>query len=71
MYSRVILSELAIKTMAVDEEIEFLDMDIDISEESDYNDSNSVEYLKLKEKNMKDKIKIIINYPGQLSTFLR
>ena len=46
-------------------------MDIDISEESDYNDSNSVEYLKLKEKNMKDKIKIIINYPGQISTFLR
>ena len=56
---------------AVDEKIDFLDMDIDISEESDYNDSNSVEYLKLKEKNMKDKIKIIINYPGQLSTFLR
>ena len=49
MYSRVILSELAIKTMAVDEEIEFLDMDIDISEESDYNASNSVEYLKLNE----------------------
>ena len=71
MYSRLILSELAIKMTAVDEKIEFLDMDIDISEESDYNDSNSVEYLKLKEKNMKDKIKIIINYPGQLSTFLR
>ena len=46
MYLRVILSELA---MAVDEEIEFLDMDIDISEESDYNASNSVEYLKLNE----------------------
>ena len=57
MYSRVILSELAIKTMAVDEEIEFLDMDIDISEESDYNASNSVEYLKLNEKNRKDEIK--------------
>ena len=49
MYSRLILSELAIKMTAVDEKIEFLDMDIDISEESDYNASNSVEYLKLNE----------------------
>ena len=58
MYSRLILSELAIKMTAVDEEIEFLDMDIDISEESDYNDSNSVKYLKFEEKNRKDE-----NYP--------